>query len=63
MAQEKAGITPTYETLSEEGPDHDRHFTVGVFLNEEKVAEGEGKSKQEAQVEAAIEGLKSKGWD
>ncbi len=62
-AQEVAGVTPGYRVLKEWGPDHDRHFTAGVFLGEELVAEGEGKSKQEAQREAAKEGLKAKGWE
>jgi len=61
-AQERAGITPTYEVLKEWGPDHNRHFVVGVFLEKELVAQGEGNSKQEAQEKAAEEGLKKKGW-
>lgn len=62
MAQEKAGITPTYETIKESGPDHDKHFVVGVYLNEVLVAEGDGKSKQEAEQSAARAGLTKKGW-
>jgi len=62
VAQEKVGVTPMYKTLGEEGPDHDKHFTIGVFLNEEKIAEGEGKSKQEAEQSAAQNGLEAKGW-
>lgn len=61
-AQDRVGITPTYEVVREWGPDHDKHFVVGVFLGEEKVAEGEGPSKQAAQEEAARNGLHSKGW-
>jgi ribonuclease-3 len=61
-AQDKKGITPTYRTLSEEGPDHDKHFTVGVFLGEEVVAQGIGKSKQEAEQEAARAALDRNGW-
>lgn len=53
VAQEKRGITPTYKTIREEGPDHDKKFTVGVFLGNEEVARGEGKSKQEAEQAAA----------
>lgn len=63
LAQEHASITPTYETLSQEGPDHDRVFTVGVFLRHEKVAEGKGRSKQEAEQQAAQAALTAKGWD
>lgn len=61
-SQEHASITPTYQTLHEEGPDHNKHFTVGVYLGEEKVAEGRGKSKQEAEQAAARAGLEKKGW-
>lgn len=61
-AQDRVGITPTYEVVREWGPDHDKHFIVGVFLEREKVAEGEGPSKQVAQEEAARNGLGAKGW-
>lgn len=61
-AQERVGVTPTYEVLREWGPDHDRHFVIGVFLGDELIAEGEGPSKQTAQEEAAEAGLKEKGW-
>ncbi len=62
MAQDKVGITPTYEVIKEWGPDHARNFQVGVFLEKELVASGEGPSKQEAQQQAASEALKKKGW-
>lgn len=62
-AQEKEGITPAYRVLDEWGPDHDKHFVVGVFLDEELVAKGEGSSKQEAEVEAARNGLEAKKWN
>ena len=61
-AQEVFGVTPSYETLSETGPDHDKHFLVGVFIGREKVAVGDGKSKQEAEQNAADKGLAAKGW-
>lgn len=61
-AQEIVGVTPTYKVLKEEGPDHDKQFVVGVYLEKEKVAEGGGTSKQEAQVAAAEKALKKKGW-
>lgn len=61
-AQEIVGLTPNYRVLSEEGPDHAKKFVVGVYLDKEKVAEGEGMSKQEAQVAAADNALKIKGW-
>ncbi len=61
-AQETAGVTPTYRVLDENGPDHAKQFTVGVFLDEELVATGVGTSKQEAQVDAAEKGLAAKKW-
>lgn len=61
-SQERVGITPSYEVLREWGPDHDKHFLIGVFLGEELVAEGEGPSKQEAQEGAARNALNAKGW-
>ncbi len=62
MAQENVSITPTYELVSQEGPDHDRVFTVGVFLKSEKVAEGKGRSKQEAEQDAAEKAVEVKNW-
>lgn len=61
-AQETFGQTPTYKILRESGPDHDKQFVVGVFIGEEMIAQGGGKSKQEAQQEAAEAGLSLKGW-
>lgn len=61
-AQERAGITPTYKVIKEWGPDHAKHFIIGVFLNNELVADGEGSSKQEAELEAAKNALEVKGW-
>lgn len=61
-AQENEKITPMYKVIKEWGPDHDKHFIVGVYLRDELVAEGEGNSKQEAQREAARRGLENKHW-
>jgi ribonuclease-3 len=61
-SQEKYGITPSYKVLSETGPDHNKKFVIGVFLDKEKIAEGTGSSKQEAQMSAAEAALKEKGW-
>jgi ribonuclease III len=61
-AQETNKLTPSYRVMKEWGPDHDKHFIVGVFLGSELIAEGEGNSKQEAQREAARIGLEAKGW-
>ncbi len=62
QAQEKDGITPVYKIVKEWGPDHKKKFTVGVYLNETLVAEGEGYSKQEAEEEAAKKALQIKQW-
>lgn len=62
VAQEKTGHTPTYRTLKEVGPDHDKQFTLGVFLGDVQVAAGIGPSKQEAEQKAAEKALEAKGW-
>lgn len=62
LAQEHTNLTPTYTTLGQEGPDHDRVFTVGVFLGKEKVGEGKGRAKQEAEQEAAQQAITVKNW-
>lgn len=56
-AQEETGITPIYKVLRESGPDHNKHFTIGVFLDKKLIAEGEGFSKQEAEEAAAKKAL------
>lgn len=61
-AQERTGITPTYKVLEEWGPDHAKHFIIGVFLENELMAKGEGSSKQEAEEEAAKSALMIKKW-
>jgi ribonuclease-3 len=60
--QEHEGVTPSYTVLKETGPDHDKHFEVGVFARQELLATGEGKSKQEAEQSAARAALDAKGW-
>ena len=62
-AQDIDGATPSYKTIKEEGPDHDKKFTVGVFVGENLIAEGSGESKQDAEQSAARNALKEKGWD
>ena len=62
LAQETVSITPTYELIDQEGPDHDRVFTIGVYLKREKVAEGKGQSKQEAEQDAAEKAIEAKSW-
>ncbi|MBU3896124.1 ribonuclease III [Patescibacteria group bacterium] len=61
-AQERTGITPTYKVVKDWGPDHDKLFIIGVFLNEDMIADGQGSSKQEAEEKAAEKALVAKGW-
>ena len=61
-AQEYLSITPSYRVISESGQDHDKHFTVGIYLGEENIAQGKGKSKQEAEQAAARAALEAKEW-
>ena len=58
VVQAKSLGTPIYEVISEEGPDHDKVFTVGVYINDAITGQGTGKSKQLAQQAAASEALK-----
>jgi ribonuclease-3 len=59
MAQSREGHTPVYKVLHEEGPDHDKTFTVGVFVNGELRGQGTGPSKQIGQQKAAQAALRS----
>jgi ribonuclease-3 len=61
-AQEHIGVTPSYKVLSESGPDHDKHFTIGIFFGPKLIAEGKGKSKQEGEQQAALNALKNNNW-
>ena len=62
ISQERQKITPHYELVDAVGPDHDKEFIMGVFLGEEKIAEGKGYSKQKAESDAARAGLEKLGW-
>lgn len=61
-AQEILSVTPRYETLEETGPDHDKNFTIGIFFDNDLVARGQGKSKQEGEQAAARAALELKDW-
>jgi len=61
LSQDKFGITPSYEVAKEEGPDHNKIFTVVAYLNEKQVGTGDGSSKQKAQTNAAQNALDN--WD
>lgn len=58
ISQARDGFTPVYKVLKEDGPDHDKNFTLGVFVGDKKMGEGEGPSKQTAQQEAAREAIR-----
>ncbi|MCC6290895.1 ribonuclease III [Candidatus Nomurabacteria bacterium] len=62
-AQSVSGVTPDYRVLGEVGPDHDKIFTVGLYLNKEQISTGTGPSKQRAEQEAARLGLIIKEWN
>lgn len=59
VVQSQGEMTPQYRVLAEEGPDHDKTFTVGVFVDEALKGQGVGPSKQAAQVAAAAAALKN----
>lgn len=62
IVQEKYNVTPHYDLVEEDGPDHDKIFTCAVFINDDKIAQGSGSSKQRAEQAAARAALKAKGW-
>lgn len=58
LSQKIDAETPVYHTLREEGPDHNKMFTVGMYVGETLMGVGTGHSKQDAQTEAARESIK-----
>ncbi|HEY1835439.1 MAG TPA: ribonuclease III [Candidatus Saccharimonadales bacterium] len=58
VVQSHEGFTPVYRVLTEVGPDHDKIFTVGVFVNDKLQGQGSGPSKQAGQQKAAEAALK-----
>ena len=62
MAQAHEGITPSYRLVSQEGPSHNREFTVEVMLGDRVAGQGQGRNKQTAEQEAARSALVSRGW-
>ena len=59
LSQEQFGVTPAYKVIEESGPDHDKVFTVGVYVSDKLYGRGAGSSKQAAQQEAASSALKA----
>lgn len=60
--QEHEGVTPYYAVIKESGPDHDKEFIVGVYAKDRLLAQGSGKSKQEAEQSAAQAALEETEW-
>lgn len=60
IIQEETKISPTYKVIKSEGPDHDKTFWVAVMMGETPLAEGKGKSKQEAEQDAATRALEKR---
>jgi ribonuclease-3 len=59
LAQDQYGMTPNYRVMEESGPDHDKIFTIGVYVGDKVFGKGQGSSKQSAQQVAAQNALKS----
>lgn len=57
--QDRLRITPSYRVRDETGPAHKRVFRIGVYFGDELIAEGEGSSKQEGEIEAARNALEA----
>jgi ribonuclease III len=57
-AQDQFGQTPNYRVIDESGPDHDKVFTIGVYVGDKLYGKGSGSSKQAAQQVAASAALK-----
>ena len=62
LAQEKVGITPVYQLMHDEGPDHDKVFTMGAYIGERIVGKGKGGNKQAAEQKAAEDALERLKW-
>lgn len=58
IVQSRDGFTPVYKVMQEDGPDHDKMFIVGVYVDDKLISKGEGPSKQSAQVAAAAAALR-----
>ncbi len=62
IAQEKVATTPSYQVQNEEGPDHDKIFTMGAYIGDRMIGKGKGNSKQVAEQKAAEDALKRLKW-
>ncbi|MBI5412526.1 ribonuclease III [Candidatus Peregrinibacteria bacterium] len=59
LVQEKMSVTPIYQLLQEAGPDHDKKFTMGAYIEDRLVGRGIGNSKQNAEQKAAENALET----
>jgi ribonuclease-3 len=62
LAQAHDGITPIYRLAAQEGPSHDKEFTIEVLLGEQVAGVGQGRNKQAAEQAAAFAALQERGW-
>jgi ribonuclease III len=62
LSQDKVGVTPAYKLLHDEGPDHDKKFTMGAYIGDKLVGKGIGSSKQIAEQKAAEDSLARLKW-
>jgi ribonuclease-3 len=62
LAQAHDGLTPSYRLVSQEGPSHNREFTIEVLVGESVAGRGQGRNKQTAEQEAARSALLNRGW-
>lgn len=53
LSQEEVRVTPTYSLVQATGPDHNKVFEMEVFIGDKSFGKGKGKSKQEAEQNAA----------
>ena len=58
IIQSAESVTPAYKVISEEGPDHEKVFQVGVYVNGKLIGKGSGSSKQLGQQQAAEDALR-----
>lgn len=62
LAQGRLGVTPRYQVISEEGPAHERLYTVQALLGDVVIGGGQGRNKREAEQVAATAALADPGW-
>ncbi len=62
VAQARESITPSYRLANQEGPSHNRTFTIEVMLGDTVAGRGQGRNKQTAEQAAARDALESRGW-